>query len=248
MSDNGKRESFLCHVSSAEDLLVKDASNNPIFCNAERAIVLVSQSISSYKADAVYFMAMLPQVENAMYLALLSIVRLHEIQCHLDLRHALESSVLASYLLHETYFENTYKIDAVGALDLEYDKKLKKSIYKWIEETYPTISEKIKWYKDQINNYSSHSSYTHILKNAEFTSKGVRSCIFDDYNKEYRNIMICFITDIALLILKLFIEANKKKQLLIFGSQVIAKASEIESINAQLKEKYRKAWPINFWE
>ena len=156
--------------------------------------------------------------------------------------------MLASYLLHETDFESTYKIDSDGALDLEFDKKLKKGIYKWIEETYPKISERIKWYKDKINNYSSHSSYTHILKNTEFTSNGVRSCIFDDYNKEYRNIMICFITDIALLILKLFIVANKKKQLLIFESEVIAKASEIESINAQIKEEYRKAWPIIFWE
>src|SRR6185437_7803569 len=110
------------------------------------------------------FASFLAQVKKHHTLALLSTVRLHQIQSTMDLRQVLEAGALAAFAIANPEHHHFVVQDEHGYVN--HSKKLTRRAYDWLGENYQAGSRGIKEIKDHINSSSAHANLLTTINNA----------------------------------------------------------------------------------
>lgn len=148
--------------------------------------------------------AFLPLARKSILLALLSILRKHDIQCQLMMRQFLEASVLAAYALNDKRLQSFGHITYEEGL-LEINETAKDNAYKWLNKNYEEISEKIKYMKDAINSLASHAN----LVSATLSASDPHS-IYDIEAVHVIGQRLWWIGNVIIGVLDLLIKVNTK--------------------------------------
>lgn len=190
-------------ISEEENRLIQlsESRYGKIFKDAHETIIYSWEVIDSYEESAWIFHSFITQVNKAFNLSLLSIVRRHDIQSQMNLRHALESSALACYALCKPQQDEfIYKDDN----NIIRERKVKKSAYDWLDKNYPHHSEKIKFFKDNINNLFAHSNLITALSNVDNSNDSFTAMYFDNSSDILIKIRLWIIANICLVQLDLW--------------------------------------------
>lgn len=144
-------------ISDEENDLIKRAHSDygEPYKNALQSVTLFYNFGEPTEINDAYN-AFLPLARKSILLALLSILRKHDIQCQLMMRQFLEASVLAAYALNNKRLQSFGHITEEGLLEI--NETAKDNAYKWLNEDYGEISKKIKHMKDAINSLASHAN------------------------------------------------------------------------------------------
>jgi hypothetical protein len=89
-------------------------------------------------------------------LAFLSTLRLHRVQAMMNLRQVLEAGGAAAYAIANPKLEDFVDIDAFGIMDPSQELTGKRN--RWLNEKYPSASERIKKAKGDLNKFSAHAN------------------------------------------------------------------------------------------
>lgn len=150
-----------------------------------------------------FFKVFFTQISVDLNLAVLSILRRHDIQACLMLRHALESICLAAYAISfcepitsESEFVNNFKDT--------------KKAYIRIEKEFPKRSESIKKIKEKINENFSHANIKTSAANLTEKDGEMNPCFFDSNNNETLPKRFFVVSEVAYLALDL-LEMKIKK-------------------------------------
>ena len=194
-------------LADAEKKMVDNAYNDygEYFSHAHKLVSFTWNFISEVKQGAWVYIALLSQVQKSLYLALLSAIRYHDAQTHFNLRYALESAVLSCYGLFDTDSKNFVKCDDQGCFIMENGQDVMKKAYKWIEENYKLYSDKTKFMKDKINEYSMHANLALSPSNFNITeSNGINISFFDNQFEHIIKQRLWWIANISFGLLDLF--------------------------------------------
>lgn len=233
--------------SNIEKIMVNEApvKYGEVYQNAEDLVMLLLNCITSQvKSKSWIFVGFLTQVQKSILLALMSVLRKHDVQALMMLRNALESSVLAVYSLYEINPDNYGTINETGNMDI--NQKIRINSYKWIDENYHYHSEKIKYFKDMINNSNAHANFGLIFNNIDFsTSNFLSTTLFDDNDgdKEHQLIMtnqrLWLIANISFGLLNLLYQAIEQYPLVTLIDGFLPKLEQYGSNNALISERLK---------
>ena len=123
--------------------------------NTENIIALLNQIVYIQNEQATAFYCLNKNSQHGLYQCLLSLLRRHDVQAQLMLRHAMETACLAVYSLHNTSLENYIVNDEFGSKPV---KPIKDKAYNWIHKHYPEMSDKLKVAKSLINDFYAHGN------------------------------------------------------------------------------------------
>lgn len=230
-------------LSETENILVNSASKEygPIYENSRSLVLLMSEFIFKIsRPEAWIFIGFLTQVQNSLYLALLSTIRRHDVQSLMMLRYSLESAVLACYALFDINPDNYAVIEPDDSLKIK--GRVREKANRWLEANFKEHSGKIKYFKDVINDTSAHANFGPVFSNADFSkSEEIINHIFDDNleDKEHHELMIrqrlWWIGNISFGLLDLFYGAIIKYPLVELVDDFIGKMQELGKENERIK-------------
>jgi len=149
---------------------------------AEAATAMFASTITHVPRSHYLFMGVYSMVRKHLVLAVLSALRQHKVQAALNLRQAIEGSVAMFYLIaHPDPFSPETVDD-----DNKFAKKLNDKARKWLDATYSERSEKLKSFKDDINETASHSNIVNSYATFDYTSieRGFSENLFFDRDDE----------------------------------------------------------------
>jgi hypothetical protein len=144
----------LFDFSQSENLLTRNnhgaAGDYATFAEASTAVF--SQVVEGVPRSYFLFMGVYSMVRKHLVLAVLSALRQHKVQSALNLRQAIEGTVVMLFLIAKPApFEMKDGDDSIP-------EKLNREARKWIAAEYPDRSEKLKSFKDDINRTDSHTN------------------------------------------------------------------------------------------
>ncbi|MEI6217688.1 MAG: hypothetical protein WCP86_02200 [bacterium] len=114
----------------------------------------------------------LSQIQQSLWLAMLSALRRHLVQTHLMIRHSLESGVLACYALHKKELAEFCPLCRVGDVEMVVpDDNVLSRAYSWMEAEYQSDSEIIKTMKSEINRMSAHANIASASLNIQYDNE-----------------------------------------------------------------------------
>jgi hypothetical protein len=166
-----------------EDILISEAPSlyGKYFENAYSLVSFVSGFYDKIAESRWVFQYFANQLQNSLFLALLSILRRHDTQANLMLRQSLENIVLAGYA---AYNYDPAIFGEISDDDTLVNKDVRTKAYIWIDLKYPTHSVTIKSYKDMINAYSAHANFLSTFSNSEQYESKIVSSFFDGSNED----------------------------------------------------------------
>ncbi len=144
-------------LSEDENNLVKASAQRygEFYENACQLVTLFCKFAQPIQENDAFIVFLLLS-RRSISLALISILRKHDVQCQLMMRQFLEASILAAFSLENKKLE-TFGVQTEEGL-LEINENAKKQAYKWLNENYGEISKKTKAMKDTINKLASHAN------------------------------------------------------------------------------------------
>jgi hypothetical protein len=138
----------------------------------------------SVSHDRDMFVRWLSQVTKHHRLALLSTLRLHQVQAGMNLRQVIESGTMAAYYLANPTADMSLIIDDDGLV--QTTPKLRKLVYDWLSNSYPQHSAALKGMKDQISNTQGHAYLANTHNNFSYdTESGFMRTPFFDADDDY---------------------------------------------------------------
>ncbi|WP_346898806.1 hypothetical protein [Clostridium sp. UBA7503] len=121
-----------------------------LITNSYNLVKLLSQIADGKNIDASVFLFLHRQVQNSLFQNLLSILRRHEIQAQIMLRHSIEMACLSVYSLENANTNDYIVIDDIAAKPV---KGIERKAYKYLDKEFHEESKKLKAIKDNINQY-----------------------------------------------------------------------------------------------
>lgn len=200
-------------ISKQENELIRHASSyyGEYFYHAKEIIEFIQNFITGINNPKAWiFVGMFTQVHKHLLLALLSVLRFHNIQAEMDLRQALEAIVLAAYGIAHPKEEDFIKKYNDGSINMKKVKNKNKKIYDWFECNYREYSKKIKNYKNMINEMSAHASLAMSPKNFSFENDEMKYRFFDLVDKKFVFLDLWKISNISLGFLDIIYKINRK--------------------------------------
>jgi hypothetical protein len=171
-------------VSEIENSLIKTAPlcYGKYFNNAIDLISLTSNFYSK-KINPEYwlFVFFTNLLYNSLFLSLLSTLRRHDVQSNMMIRQALEAIALTCYSAYNKDPEKFAHFSADGSLYLDSDDR--KKMYDWFKANYEEESSRIKYFKDIINDSTSHANLLITFNNSEISNSTIKTSIFDGSNE-----------------------------------------------------------------
>ncbi|WP_338593161.1 hypothetical protein V6669_09345 [Paenibacillus sp. Y5S-9] len=170
-------------LSKEEDRLIQNAKDihGRYFTFTKEVIEYSWTFIEKIDATAYVFNAFSTQMNKSLSLSLLSIIRLHTIQAYQSLRNAIESVGLASYSLYKPN-QNNYVLDNPEFPGHLIAKKgVSDKVNKWLNNNYPSHSDKLRSIKSEhINKHFAHSNLTDALTNVHYIDNKTYNSVFDE--------------------------------------------------------------------
>ena len=170
-------------ISEIENALIKTAplEYGKFFDNANGLVSFTNDFYNQVDFNFWLFLSFSTQVQNSLFLALLSTLRRHDVHSNMILRQALESVALACFSAYNTDENDFAQKTPEGLLIL--NKKVLSKVYKWLEANYKIHSVKIEIMKKHINETSAHSNLLHVFRNTDFSiERKIVASIFDGNN------------------------------------------------------------------
>jgi len=226
--------------SEKEMILTADERYGAYYINASEFNILLNEFIKSIDPDRFIFAIFLSQVKKHSTLALLSIVRLHNIQAMMDLRQVLEAGSCASYAIANKEKEDFADEKEDGILNAS--KILIKKRYDWLNEKYPSGSTFIKNMKNSINSSTAHSNIIYAYNNFNFNNlTGKFETPFFDIEDEYLvKTNLWMMGNIIMGLLDLFYGVVKDYGGVIFIDDFVQRLKNLEAENHKLKAEMMK--------
>jgi len=219
-------------ISEEENSLIKNAASDygNAYEHANKAVLFFRGFMKEHDKGSYCFGAFLSFSRNSISLALLSILRKHDVQCQLMMRQFLESSVFAAYSMENNSIEAFGKIGEDGCLEI--NKDVKDKAYEWIESKYPQTSKIIKKMKKDINKIGAHANIVSAAMNLRDASP---ECdIEEDHIIKQR---LWWIGNVVMGIVGLLTELNKEKQFFRVIDDYDAQLKTLSEENDALKEE-----------
>ncbi len=200
-------QSTIDEIAESELRMVLDgaARYGPNYKNAFNATMYLSLCIGSFTQDrADTFGRLLALMKKQQLLALLSALRLHNVQMMMNLRQVLEAGAAAAYAIANPNVEDFVDIDDFGIMDPS--AKLLGKRYKWLGERYPVASNWIKEKKDEINANSAHANIISGSRTFHVSEDGkkVSTPFFDFEDTDYVKIDLWLVGNVAVNFMSFF--------------------------------------------
>jgi hypothetical protein len=227
----------IIQLSEQENALIINAPTEygNIFQNAHDLVYLTGHFISNIKPDGHVFSLFIPQVQKALTLSLLSCLRNHEVQLNMMLRYALESAVLAGYALNNPNLDDFCYTDSRNCLCPK--EKAKDAAYKWINNNFPSFSDKIKYMKDSINESFAHANILSTPQNYSLSKTEIRSLFFDIPDALITKKNLWWIANISFGLLDLLSRVIEKHPLVSLANDFPEKMKRYYGENEKIKEQ-----------
>ncbi len=224
-------------ISDDENCLVKESVQNHgvSYENAYHLTSFFYNFIDKLAEENFAFIAFMALARKSILLSLLSILRKHDIQCQLMMRQFLEASVLAAFALENKNFK-TFGYQTEDGL-LEIDEKAKGKAYKWIDENYKDISQKIVFMKNTINTQSSHANIVAAVNNASESDS-----VYDISQAHIIKQRLWWIGNVIIGILSLLIKVNEKNRGFIVKGDFNDKYKKLSIQNETVKQELKPAF------
>jgi hypothetical protein len=222
-------------LSEKENELIKESKRKygNFFDNANNIVNFSWSFISNPRPESWIFHAFYTQCVKHLSLALLSVLRRHTIQAEQDMRQALESCVLTCYALKEPKENEFVYMLEDGTLQPKNKERHNKKRFKWIDENYKYHSDKIKYFKDRINDNFAHANFVNALMNVrhDFETGVFNSDYFDN-------------NDIWLIKIQLWMISNNTLGMMELISMVL-RDYPLAKIKPEFKDRMEIFWVIN---
>ncbi|PAB61344.1 hypothetical protein [Anaeromicrobium sediminis] len=176
------------------------------------------------------------QIRASLIQSLLALLRNHEVQSKLMLRHAIETGMLAAYSLIEPDIEKYLINEKDGARPV----KVMNKVYKFIENLFPDYSNRLKKVKDEINEFYAHGN----LFNSFVTSpnrENIYGLAFFDRNRDddfKLKIGIWQIGHIACILFDLLYEASLMSIVVERNEEISKRYSELLKESQSFRYKF----------
>jgi hypothetical protein len=156
---------------------------------AEESVTIFASMIVRIDRGHQLFMAYYSAVRKASICATLSALRQHKVQSSLNLRQAIEGTVLMTYALMNPRPEI---LEGVTEISPRIEDKLSDKARKWLAGAYPPYSEKLKLLKDNINETDSHANLINTYATFDFdsTEKTSRNRFLDRDDEDHLKITL----------------------------------------------------------
>lgn len=207
------------------------------FSHALQSYKLLQRFVIKVSNPGWLFVAFLAHIRKHHLLALMSVVRLHHVQAFMNLRQVLESGANASYALVNPNSDDFANITPEDLL--EVSDKVKKKIYRWLDQNYPKSSKAIKSMKKMMQQ-SSHSNIIDVHRTFKYLRRGkhveLKTPFFDLENDFQIKSDLWVIANIAMGLMDLFYGVNLKYKIITFSPNFKKDLQSLEKENKRLKK------------
>lgn len=239
-------------IAKAEMEMVATAPERygKFYDTAANGSLFLGHFLKSINPDRWIFASFLSQVKKHHALALLSVVRGHQVQSMMNLRQVIEAGTCAAYAIANIEHTDFVYIDDYGILDPS--KTLTVMRYKWLEKHYTDESNKIKGIKDTFNEFASHSNLIYGQKTFQYDDwKNRFDTPFFDIGDEYHvKTDLWMLTNVGLILMDLFYKVNNGRNVIEFADDFPHRMTTLATENDTLKagmissDRYKEAMAI----
>lgn len=210
------------------------------FINASEFNALLNSFVKSIDDPGKFiFVAFLSQVRKHHTLALFSAVRLHHIQCGLNLRQVLEAGAWATYAMAHKDKDRFCESDTKGILHIA--DRLRDAKNDWFDQNLNIKSSWIKNLKKIINKSIAHANIIYVFQNFEMklanNPPGFHIPFFDFYDDYKVKNDLWLIANIALGLMDLFNGANQQYKVFQLVDDFNIKFNQLVDQNNRLKSE-----------
>ena len=230
-------------IESEREMVLTGAERyGEYFINASEFNALLNNFVKSIDDPGKFiFVAFLSQVRKHHTLALFSAVRLHHIQCRLNLRQVLEAGAWAAYAMVHENRDRFCETDVEGILHIP--ERLKTARNNWLNQNFKIKSDKIKNLKKIINKSAAHANIIYTFQN--FKAKPVDDpgfhTPFFDFDDDYKvKNDLWFIANIALDLMDLFYGVNQQYKVFQLADDFNTRFKQLVDQNNRLKSEMIK--------
>jgi hypothetical protein len=214
---------------------------------AAASSLFLTNFLKSINLDMAVFASFMSQVKKHHTLALLSTVRLHQVQSRMNLRQALEAGACAAYAIAHSDHNDFVYTDDYGILDPS--QALTDKRYKWLEKHYPKESDSIKNIKKLINKSASHSNLVCAQNNFLYENEQNQFAtpFFDIEDSYHVKSDLWLIGNIALILMDFFYKVNNGRNTIMFiddfqqNFAVLAKYNDTLRVEMTSSDRYQEA-------
>lgn len=199
--------------------------------------------IKEVRPKVILFMTYKSQVDKTIFLAILSAMRLHSIQCFSMLRYAVDSMSLSAYILFnpENAIAILSKKDATGKHDIKNTEKIADASYKWLASFDPKLSDRFKEVKAVVANpMGAHVSFASTSYNTQIKKK-VWLNVFDEPSDKMQRFRFWLIADTMCFYIN-FLLTNAEKNGVLLNKEVIEEIKPLFKRTEELKSSLKTIW------
>lgn len=233
----------LLDLSIEENEKIKNAKEKygNVFEHASKLNNLLWNFLQECEPECYPFCSFLSSTQISLTLALLSIIREHDIQAKMIVRNALESAVLACYSLYKPNIANRYQEfkdnpDKQATLH----KRVIEKAYKWIEKEFSSHSDTVKFFKDMINSNYAHANIIMAQRGIISYNKEIHLTFFDKPDPLMTIQGIWYVAHVTFGILDLFAKSAASYPAIKPQSNFLPKLKELFHENMEIKRQLEK--------
>ena len=231
----------IVELSEIENDLIRKSKNElgDVIMLCFDLLKIIQNPVSINKENEIFPLFQM-QVVNGFFLSVMSCIRRHTVQCHLMLRHTLESLVFSCYSLYNFNIEFYGEKNDFEFIRFNVNKVIKKA-YPFIAENYPEQSDYIKRYKNCINLVYSHSCVHGASLNIGCIDNKYNGLFFDSYFDSYIREVLMYINDLMIFSLKFFMKLSKDFKTFLFTSNIQCEVDEYEKRHNKIFNDYTQS-------
>ena len=229
-------------LDSERELVLRGEERYGRFCSHANGFgsLLGTGTIKSIKADGATFALFYANVVKHYWLASFSALRLHHVQCQMNLRQVLENGACAAYAIANPDPAGFADTRADGTLDPT--QELTKKRYAWLDQNFKAGSDGIKRQKMQINEIGAHANIVSAHQNFKADLEGgmFHTPYFDFEDEFVVKTDLWQTANIAMGLLDLFYGVNQKVGVITYQDGWPDRFKVLDAENGALKEAMMK--------
>jgi len=224
-------------ISEEEHNLILSAKNiyGKIFSNADELVKFVSGFIESVDEETYIFVSYLSHTYNSLLLALLSAIRMHEVQTAMNIRQALESGAKGAYAL--AFPKEDYFIIRKQDGTLEEKKDLSLRCYNWLKGKYPKESNIAKFLKQSINEIFAHANFIATQNITKYDKDKYWTMVFDKQDDLMIKKDLWLVANVAFGLISLFSKVSLNTKNIKLVSDFNEKLSKYNNATEEIKRE-----------
>jgi len=224
-------------ISEEEHKLVVTAREKygEVFDTAHELVKFLTNFMESINRETYVFMSFLSLARKSLLLALLSTVRMHQVQTQMNIRQALEAGVKGAYALAFPDPERFAVKREDGTLEEKED--LVRCCYQWLEENYIEESNAIKALKKSINELFAHANIITTQNITEFSNEKYLTTVFDKEDSLMVKSSLWLVANVSFGLINLFAKISLKTKNIKLAPDFVRRISEYRNATENIKRQ-----------